>query len=261
MTARNTENLIGKTQAIARNKEKQALVLAHLREYTYSTLDVLCDVVSVKTSGGVSRLIQKLERLGLVKHKLLSLGAGQPIKVIGLTELGMGEAVNNLPDDDLRDRPLFRPDRVKLIQLAHTMATQRAAIQFTRRGYRVMSGTALRGFGQKGKVPDLVMRRDGETVAVEVELTVKSKKRYVDLMASYIDAFKLNKYETIIFVADSDAVLNRLKKRFSELTTEKEFFRTVRLPGGGTKLVPYKIDHAHIAKIRFTTFKNISSRQ
>ena len=70
----------------------------------------------------------------------------------------------------------------------------------------------------KAKYADAIaIRPDGQKVAIEVERTVKTVKRYAEILVSHLEARKQGKWDWIYYLSPDEAVRDRVQRAYSEI--------------------------------------------
>ncbi|MFZ7503348.1 replication-relaxation family protein, partial [Klebsiella pneumoniae] len=114
-------------------------------------------------------------------------------------------------DEPLTDVIPFQPSRVSAAQLPHRLAVQSLRLAMEARGasgWRYLHRMALKGM----KVPDALAELDGRTVAFEVERTVKSRRRYQEVVSGYLFNRKANGIDEIWYICPDRATQVRVQR-------------------------------------------------
>ncbi|WP_410249996.1 hypothetical protein, partial [Acinetobacter baumannii] len=75
-------------------------------------------------------------------------------------------------------------------------------------GWRILHRLSLKGM----KVPDALAELDGKTVAFEVERTVKSRRRYQEVVSGYLFNRKANGIDEIWYICPDRATQVRVQR-------------------------------------------------
>ncbi|MDX4329778.1 MobC family replication-relaxation protein, partial [Klebsiella pneumoniae] len=166
----------------ARNAEKTRLTLRWLREELCSTAELVARRLGIAAVQPVYRFLDSLVAKGLLVRAKYPVD-GRQVSVWGLTPHGVAFSFDE--DEPLTDVIPFQPSRVSAAQLPHRLAVQSLRLAMEARGasgWRYLHRMALKGM----KVPDALAELDGRTVAFEVERTVKSRRRYQEVVSGYL---------------------------------------------------------------------------
>ncbi|WP_255087377.1 replication-relaxation family protein [Klebsiella pneumoniae] len=113
-------------------------------------------------------------------------------------------------DEPLTDVIPFQPSRVSAAQLPHRLAVQSCASPWRAGGHRLAVPAP---YGLKGmKVPDALAELDGRTVAFEVERTVKSRRRYQEVVSGYLFNRRANGIDEIWYICPDRPTLVRVQR-------------------------------------------------
>ncbi|TNB25030.1 hypothetical protein EME97_27820, partial [Klebsiella pneumoniae] len=134
---------------------------------------------------------------------------GRQVSVWGLTPHGVAFSFDE--DEPLTDVIPFQPSRVSAAQLPHRLAVQSLRLSMEGRGatgWRYLHRMALKGM----KVPDALAELDGRTVAFEVERTVKSRRRYQEVVSGYLFNRRANGIDEIWYICPDRPTLVRVQR-------------------------------------------------
>jgi hypothetical protein len=111
----------------------------------------------------------------------------------------------------------FEPSKVSTTTLGHSLDVQLMQLRAERAGWKWQPS-----FGEfsrsEAKYADAVgTRPDGQKVAMEIERTVKTVKRYAEILAAHLAARKGGKWEWIYYLSPDDVVRNRVRRAFQEI--------------------------------------------
>lgn len=194
-----------------RREEKTQAILAFLRDETWSTGAILAKLLGFSRTG-IYKTLAYLEKSDLIKsHPYPELNQ----KLYGITPKGL--MFSWADDEAFQNRPYFEPSKVKPIMVQHYLDTQKARLHALEAGWsNWLPGHLL----QKGleKRPDAVTTsRQGSRIAVEIERTVKTKKRYEVIWATYLQAIKRNEFDYVHYVCPDANFAQRLGRMFSTI--------------------------------------------
>jgi hypothetical protein len=237
----------GERRAKARAKEAQILDFLSIETYSDSKNLALLIGLGVQST---KITLAKMEAKGWLSSAVISLGGrGVGIKYWGITPQGLFEQAEEQSIGRLVHGKHFQPSMVNAITMPHKFAIQTAILQ---RDVAIATGLALKGvrrsdiptkdsigFGSSwvhyyGKdvdlstlnrkklvIPDIIFKarlsRD-LVFAVEVELTIKTAKRYKAIFAGhYRNILKAGLYDVVLYVLATkkerlvfNAMINRI---------------------------------------------------
>lgn len=219
--------LIG--DAKARGVEKEHLVLAFLLSETFSSFDNFSFLLQ-SYSSNTSVLLKRMVAKGfLVKRSGLALG-GRTVNLWGITRLGL-EQFHGAIDDY---RP-FRKCSLSPFSLSRKLLLQRVRLDFSRfHSGDWLSLTYRHPLKERyslNRYPAAIFRHDegAGSVAVEVDLILKTPSRYRTILQGHIVACRKGLWSQVVFiVADSSyrqALCARLKRvRFVVIDSSRHPF-------------------------------------
>lgn len=254
-----------------RAREKEAQILDFLSIETYSDSKNLALLIGLGVQS-VKITLAKMEAKGWLASAVISLGGrGVGIKYWGITPQGLFEQAEEESVDRVIYAKHFQPSMVNAISMPHKFATQTAILQ---RDAVIATGLALKGIHRpdfpardsigfvssllhyrskdvdlsaanrkKLIIPDVLFKaRVGEDLvfAVEVELTIKTAKRYKAIFAGhYRNILRTGLYSVVIYVLATkkerlvfNAMINRifakeLDDKFKEMLSRAVFYTSL----------------------------------
>jgi len=225
-----------------RERRRQAntdRVLRWLRLNTWSTADVLRQVIGVESRQAAHALLQRLCRDELIRKAAIVGEYGPPILIWGITAHGAAIAAQ---DNESISTRTFQPSKVKPATMGHSLDVQRLQLRAENAGWIWQPG--IGEFSRsEAKYPDAVaIRPDGRKVAIEIERTVKTVKRYAEILVAHLEARKQGKWDWIYYFSESDAVRDRVRRAFQEVKRAKWHGQAI------------EVTDAHRAPFRFFTY-------
>nr|CRY95330.1 hypothetical protein [uncultured prokaryote] len=218
-----------------RAAEKEQFVLEWLADFVYSTTDVLGVVLELKPSATLSAL-RRLERKGyIVRDEILVYGRiVLPIWGITMTGLMAYLTPQQIETQKLR---YHQKGRVALSSLQHEMDVQRVAIFCERsKKYDSEEWTTNRDLPWPSKksdprwpvYPDGLMhlpingdKNNLAEIAVEVERTRKTPKRYVQILKGHAANIAQGRYHGVIYFCVDQQAVESLKALFKRIFKEE----------------------------------------
>lgn len=135
----------------------------------------------------------------------------------------------------------FEPGRVSPWTLQHSLSIQKLRLQLESQGWNDWkSDRQCRREGQKHqwlKVPDaLATNPHGQAVAIEVERSYKSLKRYPDIMAGYLLMLKLEQISQVHYYCVGQCTEQKMQQIFNNI-------KQVKINGDLVTLQPHHYQH------------------
>ncbi|MCB5207799.1 MobC family replication-relaxation protein [Methylovorus mays] len=224
-----------------RIQEKRTLILEWLKGEGYSTTSILCRVLGLKDRA--TRLtLGRMAADGLVSlHEVEGLGGA--VKIWGITAHGAAMAA----DITNPDFTYFEPGRLSQSTIQHSLAVQEARLHLVEHGWRnwITDRQCHQLHARDGwlKIPDaLATDPEGKYVAIEVERTFKTIKRYQSIISSYLQMVAARKIERIDYICPIQGMAPRLEALFQSI-------RTVPVKGQTAA-----ITKEHLSNFRFIDF-------
>lgn len=217
----------------ARLEAKRRSVLRWLRDETWSTPEILGKVMGVAARQGVYQTLAHLERDGYLASADVPIFKKATQRIFGITSHGLAHAFDL--DEPFEARPTFEPSKVKLSTLQHEVDIQTLRFQAECAGWvNWTPGTRL-GVSRGGeKRPDAVARDPQQNVvALEIERSIKTGKRYEVLLSQYLQAVAKGRYARVVWLSPSLDLSLRLKRIIFSISA---------VPVGG-KRIPLEARH------------------
>ncbi len=208
--------------------EKRKLILKFLRYETYSHVDVFKILLNVKTVQAVYQTLDKMVRDNLVRKAKINVTYGRPITLFGITDNGLAHAFDL--NEAFEKRPIFQPSKVKVTMLNHKIQVQLFIVKSKFHGYTKVKNADLLNFRRSEcKVPDLIAEYDEKVIGIEVELTIKSIKRYKDIIIAHLLSIKNEHWHEVHYLVPSIDFKARLERIFKSIKTVQYKNQTIEL--------------------------------
>lgn len=226
------------TERQQRMKAKQHCVLRFLRDEIWSNVFVIMQLLQLSRPA-VYKLVTRLEKEGLIKKHYV---AELRFNIYGITTLGMLSSWDE--GEVIEERPVFEPSKVKPLMINHHLDLQMARLKAEKDGWQNwVPGNLL----PKGilKRPDAVVNRysDKKIIAIELERTIKTRKRYEKIFSIYLQAIKRNEYDFVHYVCPDPAFAIRLKRMFSLIKSVPVAGQRIQISGKHRSKFPvYSLD-------------------
>ena len=196
-------------QRCARSQTKRETVLRFLRDETWSNLTNLADVLGLSEPATFKTVCQ-MERDGfLLRFKVAALR----LSLWGITPQGL--AFSWADNEVMQARPYFEPGKLSVMTIAHYLDIQKARLIAEQAGWtNWIPGHRL----PKGiqKRPDAIATNaEGQTIAIELERSIKTLKRYEAIFAIYLQMMKREEYAKVHYLCPDASFAPRLKRMFT----------------------------------------------
>lgn len=116
------------------------------------------------------------------------------------------------PETELAHNAFFEPTRISILNIQHQLDLQLLHIKANKAGWiNWVDGDRLGNLHQGGKRPDAISTSPaGHITAIECERTIKTTKRYQQILASYLRAIKAGDFHQVVWVTPSSELAARL---------------------------------------------------
>lgn len=236
-----TGNLLTAAARAARRDDKRRGLLRFLRQHIWSSQDVLQLVMGVDTPQAAHRTLTQLERDELVRRHTLDALGGR-VTLWGITAHGQAMAFDVNSEEPVR--AVFEPSKISEQNVRHHLDVQRIRLKAEAAGWRDWVDGDRLGEVKVGKRPDaLAIDRDGQRCAIECERTMKTSKRYEQVLVNYLRALKAGEVGRVIWVCPTADMAARLKAIVTGI-------RTVKVAGQQVAIEPER----HHVKLFFTDY-------
>lgn len=208
-------NLIPNSHAerMARRDDKRRRLLAWLRTEIWTLPRVAADVMGLQLASSAARPLDALARDGLVVLDDVTRPDDTKVQIVGITLDGQAAAAA------LLDKPFvmraYERGRVGLATIAHRNDLQLLRLACVRAGWREWTypdrvGVDTKMAGQVYRPDALALHPAGVRVAIEVERTIKTAKRYRFIAGRHVAAMARGDYEQVIYTAPDAAKASAL---------------------------------------------------
>lgn len=206
-----------KAEKSKRIEEKQSIVLEFLVNETFSTSEILGQLLGLSRTA-TYKTLKAMEKQDLVKLHEIEYELAQRGRqaIWGLTPKGA------LLATDLDDFQVdfYEAGRIATSTMAHSIAIQRVKVSGLNKGWENwISSRKLKQIAAKDKkkwrqIPDaLATSPDSKTVAFEVEKTVKTPKRYESILSNYAKMFLDETVDQVFYICPEN-IAKRLEMLF-----------------------------------------------
>ena len=194
----------------ARRDAKRRAVLRFLRQHLWSSQDILQQVMGLASRQAAHKALTAMESDQLLRRHTFEALGGR-VTLWGITPNGQAHAFD--PGIEQPIAAYFEPSRVSEQTIRHQLDLQWLRLRAEAAGWRDwIDGDRITGIGKAGKRPDaLATDPRGHLVAVECERTLKSIKRYEQILAFYLRAIHLEKFARVVWVSPTPEISLRVR--------------------------------------------------
>ena len=199
------------------NKRK---ILRFLRDETWTVLDVIWSLTGTKLKKTAKATLDQMIGEGLIATADLEVAYSRALPVYGITQTGLALAFDE--GEEFVQMPTFSIAKIAASTSIHKIDLQFARLSASENGFEWHLGERL-GLRQKGqKVPDAIANKTGfGTVAIELERTPKTQRRYSEIIRQHLIAAKSNGWREIVYLMPSDALKGGVKRIFDSVQSFK----------------------------------------
>lgn len=176
-----------------RTQEKREKIVRFLASgEAFTTTAVVCELLGC-SQPVAHRALSAMVKEDQLKAETLQV-EGRITRLWGITPHGLGLA-------GVFDAPYFELGRTNPAFVTHHTDTQRARLKAEAAGWKDWTpGKVLYKQGLK-KIPDaLAVDPQGELVAIELERTLKTPKRYADIVSQHLQTIKTGKWARVLYL-------------------------------------------------------------
>ncbi|MEX9225995.1 hypothetical protein AB7Z61_22370 [Providencia rettgeri] len=194
---------------LARQELNEKLILGFIAHHGFSTAQMLSDLLGYQQVQSVYKVLRRLVEKRFIRiHKMVFIGNLYLLTPTGINQLSESVKIKNI-----------KAHEIKPFSMEHRLAIQKCHIAMFKNKIRWSS---LTGKTKKGEQkPDGIIwfcfdEPKKTEVAIEVELTIKTQKRYKQIYREYNNS----KYKLILYVVPSEIMRDRLNNIFKMIKYE-----------------------------------------
>jgi len=197
-----------------RREQKHSTILQWLRDETWTTVEIISNLLEM-TRQGSWKTLKQMEVAGFLRESKIKVVGKSFISLWGITPHGLAYAwsLNEIPED----RPVFEPSRIALSMIEHNLDLQRARLYKSRQNWTNWVRGERLGFKVKNRPDAIAQDNNGEIVAIEIERTVKTKKRYRQIMSSHLQQINKGTWNRVEYICLDDLMAKRLERIFNTI--------------------------------------------
>jgi len=197
-----------------RIEKKRLAVQAWLALHTWSTAEVLGLVMGIASRQAVHQTLAAMIRDGLMRRAEIQTSYGRAVLVFGFAPHGAAMSVS----PGVPPTKSLEPSKIRVTTMEHELDVQRLHLRAQRAGWKDWRLGDAEFSRSEAKYADAVgVRQDGQKVAIEVERTVKTIKRYGEILVAHLVARREGKWEWIYYLSPKAAVRDRVRAMFEAI--------------------------------------------
>lgn len=208
-----TELIFDYSERQKRIEEKKQALLSWLADFTWTTPELAGQVMGLNARAGINKTLKRLQAEQLIKEAFITLADKRDLRVIGITPNGLLWCDNS---PTAIDKVSFDPNRVALSTIIHRLDVQRCRIKIGNHGSKWISENSYPKHVTYR--PDAIFQTSGKTIALELERTAKTKKRYQQIIVQHLRQINQGIYEQVHYVSTTEGFAERLERLFFSIT-------------------------------------------
>lgn len=214
--------LLAPAERKARTDAKRRAILRLLRDEIYTTREAVQELLGVAATPAKMTLAA-MARDGLLRMERVECPNGWKPYLWGITSEGQAMAFDTATEHPAER--VFEPGRVGLTVVRHTIAIQLCRIRAERAGWTNWQACDRLAKWEKdqGRPDALATSPSGERLALEIELSYKTKKRYEAVLWDRLRQIKAGNFDRVCWLTDDVERARRLEaivKSIDEFTRE-----------------------------------------
>ena len=200
--------------------KNQKKIIELCYDHRYTTVEIISEFLGIRITS-VYRIITQLENLKLIKkHKIILVKNTIELTVVGITLEGIYQHARNSNEAKIIESRAFDKSTFNNASFLHTLAIQKVRNKIDKMyPESQFTFTPIPRRKRNKQIPDMVWNPKRDVfVAVEVELTVKTKQRYQDILCLYANDLECWRYKSVIYA------IPKLKiKQFRKVIEEQQY--------------------------------------
>ena len=194
---------------------KKQRLLSWLVDFTWTTPSIAGQVMGLQARSAIHKTLNMFEQQGLIRHSQIPFLMGRDITVFGITIDGLLWCDNE--DDQFNSKPVFDPARVSISTFQHRLDVQRCRLKITE--MNVTKWLAENNLPKSLSYrPDAIIHNTDLNVALELERSAKTRKRYQQIIVQHLRQIKQGHYTQVHYVSTIDGFAERLQRLFHSIS-------------------------------------------
>ncbi len=230
----------------ARGAAKRRALLRWLRDFGVTSVPHVMYLWGMASRSSCLKGLRAMEREELVSLETLT-ALGRSSLLVSLTPHGLALSFDE--GEPFEDRPTVNVSTVSLFTLQHRWDVQTARLQAEAAGWLgwVTEGRFSVSSSNDYRPDGLVVRPDGARVALELERSIKSKKRYATgpdpLIRRHLLHILDQRYDLVHYVSPTPELAARLSRLFDSVATVKDSRRQPHAFAGTARRARFEFHH------------------
>ncbi len=204
-----TELIFDYSERQKRIEEKKQALLSWLADFIWTTPELAGKVMGLATRAGINKTLKRLQAEHLIKEAFITLADNRDLRVIGITPNGLLWCDNH---PTAIDKTSFDPNRIAQSTIIHRLDVQRCRIKLGNHGTKWVSENSYPKHITYR--PDAIFESSDTTIALELERTAKTKKRYQQIIVQHLRQINQGIYEQVHYVSTIEGFAERLERLF-----------------------------------------------
>ncbi len=198
-------------------EEPEIRLLRFLFEETWTHSEIIHSLLADVSELDVATMLLRLQDEKVIRSYEFAITPRSTDLFWGITQKGVEQV--QLDSGRTESRPSFTKRMLNPTNILHRLDVQRLRLVAEANGWRHWWSEPTAGVSKKGEIraDAIVQRSDGLWVAVEVERMLKSKRRYPDVFARHLKAWRERRWDLIYYLCPDQKTASRLEKIFSEI--------------------------------------------
>jgi len=210
----NSELLHSPSERKLKIEQKQQALLSWLVDFTWTTSLIAGEVMGLRSRSAVHKTLQQLKRRSLIRSTGIQFLEGRDVIIYGITQEGLFWV--NSEDGRHFRKPTFDPAKVAISTFQHRLDVQRCKLKI--KDAPNLIWTAENNLPKEVSYrPDAIVQSNTSTIALELERTAKTRKRYQQIIVSHLRQINQGHYEQVHYVSTINGFAERLQKLFDSI--------------------------------------------
>lgn len=221
------QHLMPSKQRAERVQQKRWLVLRFLRDEIWTDARNVGELLKVKPAA-TYRSLETMVQDDLIRAMRLPV-LGGCTTLWGIT--AHGQAMATLTGEAVAEK-LFSPSRVSPTYARHTLDIQWLRIRAESVGWKDwIAADRVEKWAEGHARPDaFAIDPVGRRTALECERTIKSPKRYIQILNAWLQAIRRGDVQRVVWVAPSGVIRDRLRQIVTSITHVEVGGQSVLIP-------------------------------
>ena len=183
-----------------------------LLDFTWTTPALAGKVMGLRSA--IHKTLNSFEQQGLIKQSQIQFLTGRDITIFGITTDGLLWCDNKNNHSYLK--PVFDPARVSVSTFQHRLDVQHCRLKVEVR--KNVSWFAENNLPKSLSYrPDAIIQAPGNTIALELERSAKTRKRYQQIIVQHPRQIKQGHYSQVHYVSTISGFAERLQGLFDSI--------------------------------------------